>query len=250
MEIIKGKNADELFINASNALIKRGHRRAPRGLETLELNDAWLVLENINECVVNLPERNLDLNYLHGELEWYKSGSLDVKDIEKYSKFWTKLADSNGTVNSNYGFLAFKEKFAGKSQVEWCVDKINEDKQTRQAIINYNQPRHKYEGNKDFVCTISQLFNINQDNKLESRTFMRSNDLIYGLTYDLPWFCYTQAEIANRTNNEVGQYKHYAASLHVYEKHFDMLEKIANHGQSLLFKPPIVSSGTFPEVSK
>lgn len=160
-------------------------------------------------------------------MDWYKSGSLNADDISKHSVFWDKLKDTNGTVNSNYGFLALVEKHAGKSQLEWCVDKLREDPETRQAVINYNQPRHKYQGNKDFVCTLNQLFRKEND-RLNSRVFMRSNDLIFGLSYDLPWFTYIQERVADSVGLEVGKYFHYAASLHVYEKHFKMLEEIAN----------------------
>lgn len=225
---IEGENANELFIKCANELVTNGKIRSPRGLKTIELEDIWLKLNNINKNIVTLEERNIDLNYLNAELDWYKSGSLLVKDISKHSKFWNKLADSNGTINSNYGSLAFIDKYAGKSQFEWCIDKIKEDKETRQAVINYNQPKHKYDNNKDFVCTLNQLFRINDNNKLESRVFMRSNDLIYGLTYDLPWFTHVQKEIANETNFESGSYYHYTSSLHVYEKHWDMLKNISN----------------------
>ena len=224
---ISGRNANELFINTARELLKRGKTSSPRGLKTLELEDTWLTLTNSEEPIVSLKSRNLDLKYLSGEMNWYISGNLDASEIAKYSTFWSKLADTNGTVNSNYGFLALKEKFAGKSQFEWCVERLKEDPDTRQAIINYNQPRHKYPGNKDFVCTLNQAFR-KEDDKLTSRVFMRSNDLIYGLTYDLPWFTYLQGRVAAEVGLKAGTYHHYAASLHVYEKHFKMLEEIAS----------------------
>lgn len=224
--IIEGKNANELFVKLAREMLKNGKTRTARGFKTLELDDVWLVLENPSESVVSLPERNLNLIYLDGENKWYDSGSLLAKDAARHSKFWLRLADSNGTVNSNYGFLTMIEKHAGMSQFEWCVARLKKDKYTRQAIMNYNQPRHKYPKVKDFVCTISQQF-IVRDEKLCSVSLMRSNDVIYGLSYDLPWFSRILFKVAKKSKLHVGNLNHYAASMHVYERHFEMLEKIA-----------------------
>jgi len=57
---------------------------------------------------------------------------------------------------------------------------------------------------------------------------MRRTDLISGLSYDSPWFTHVQEKLAIDLGLLPGQYQHFAASLHVYEKHFEMLENIAN----------------------
>lgn len=223
---IQGSSADELFINIARRLLLNGKYVSPRGLRTLELNDFWLTLLNPEKSIVTIPARKLNMDYLKAEMDWYKSGDLSVEEIGKHAKFWLSLQNPDGTVNSNYGFLAMKEKHNGRTQFEWCRDKLLEDKDTRQAVINYNQPRHKYEGNKDFVCTMTQTFRRN-DSKLDTTVMMRSNDLIYGLSYDMPWFNYIQTELAKAVNLEPGIYNHFAASLHVYERHWGMLEEIA-----------------------
>lgn len=223
---IKGKDINELFINIAKKLIKNGKIRNVRGLKTLELNDAWLELDDTKNVVCSLKSRNLSLDYLKKEMAWYKSGNVNVSGIMKASQFWKHIANDNGTVNSNYGKLALKDIFSGKSQYAWCFEKLQEDKYTRQAIINYNQPIHKYSGNKDFVCTISQQFVVRNE-KLDNIVLMRSNDLIYGLSYDIVWFNYLLTNLCKLLKIKSGKYYHYANSLHVYSKHFLMLENIA-----------------------
>jgi|TARA_R100000084_G_scaffold103967_1_gene60227 thymidylate synthase len=221
-------NIDDLFLETSKALIEKGETISPRGMKTVELQHVWLELTNMQKCIVNLKHRKINKTYLKNELKWYLSGSLKIDYIKKYSSFWEKLVDSNGTINSNYGNIAFIQKQNGKSQFEWCVDAIKKDINTRQAIINYNQPLHKYENNKDFVCTIAQHFMV-RNGKLDTTVFMRSNDLIYGFTYDAPWFCLISKKIAKAVGLKLGTYRHYAASLHVYERHFNMLHKICKN---------------------
>lgn len=225
--VIEGNSADELFVKASRELLKNGTYVNPRAQKTLELQNVWLTLNDASKSIVELPERGINKKYLHGELEWYKSGSLNVKDIAKYSKFWNKIANPDGSVNSNYGFFAFYQKNNGLNQYDWVVNSLKKDPDSRQAVINYNQPKHKYLNNKDFVCTLSQQFRRSNSGTLDSIVNMRSNDMIFGLTYDLPWFTYLQNRVSDDCGIGLGKYHHIAQSFHVYEKHFEMLESIA-----------------------
>lgn len=224
--IVKAKNTNDAFIQICRNLLTIGIDSAPRGKRTLEIRNAWISIEEPGDGICTLAARATNMEYLDGELGWYMSGSTRVEDIEKHSKFWSGLADTNGTVNSNYGYLTMIEKHAGKSQLEWVIESLKQDPETRQAVINYNQPKHKYPGVKDFVCTLTQEFRAN-NGKLDSLVHMRSNDVIFGLTYDLPWFLRLQKIAAEAAGLEVGQYAHLASSLHVYERHFEMVNAIS-----------------------
>lgn len=227
IEII-GESADELFIQIAQKLYYIGLKNNPRNLETKELCEVYLTLTNPKENIVTIPERNMSMEYLKGEMEWYESGSLDVHDIAKHSPFWKNLADENGKVNSNYGYFVYYQQCPNnKSQFDWCVQKINDDPSTRQALIIYNQVNHKYEGNKDFVCTVSQFFR-QHDGVIDCTTYMRSNDLIYGLTYDLPWFTTVHQKLCEKTGYKLGEYHHFVNSLHVYQQHYPMISQIVD----------------------
>ena len=158
MIYISGENVNHLFQAVAQSILIDGHENNPRGLKTLELNDAWLEIEDVSDPVVSLKSRKLDLDYLDKEMIWYYSGSLMADDISDNASMWDRIKDTNGTVNSNYGFLTLVQKWGGKSQLEWCIESLNKDPNTRQAVMNYNQPIHKYNGVKDFVCTLTQTF--------------------------------------------------------------------------------------------
>ena len=227
INITHANNIDEAFIDICKSLYSHGKEVSPRGLKTKELQNFLVEFDANPECIITVPERNLDFKYLEAELEWYKSGDPSIEYISQYSTFWKTLVDDNNTVNSNYGKLALVDKYNGLSQYEWCVQKLSNDINTRQAVINYNQPQHKYETNKDFVCTLVQQFIVN-NGKLDTIVFMRSNDLIYGFSYDAPWFNYLHKELANDINIKVGTYRHFATSMHVYERHFNIIENVAS----------------------
>ncbi len=56
---------------------------------------------------------------------------------------------------------------------------------------------------------------------------MRSNDVIWGLSYDLYVLTMFQEMMASELNVELGWYQHNAASLHIYERHLDMAARIS-----------------------
>jgi thymidylate synthase len=225
--MIKGKNINDVFIDLCKLLNHSGKLVCPRGMPTKEIQNCLIEFNGYHSPIITVPERKLSNKYLEAEMQWYMKGNPDIDYIHEYSTFWKKLGDQNNTVNSNYGKLALIDKYNGLSQFEWCVEKLSNDLNTRQAVINYNQPQHKYGTNKDFVCTLTQQFILN-DNKLDTIVMMRSNDLIYGFSYDVPWFNSLQKQIAQILKIEVGQYRHFATSMHVYERHFEMIKTVAS----------------------
>ena len=60
-------------------------------------------------------------------------------------------------------------------------------------------------------------------NKLEWLQVMRSNDLIWGTPYNFIQFTTLQEIMAGWLGVEVGAYNHISDSLHVYERHWDVL---------------------------
>lgn len=232
MLTIVAADANELFIQASRLLLEHGTKRITRGLGTLETSDEiCLTLTDPTKSIITLPPRhknNRIYQYLEAEFQWFLSGSLDIAPILQFSTFWQQICNADQTINSNYGYYAFFQKNDNLSQFEWCLEKLKKDPFSRQAVINFNQPRHKYAGNMDFVCTMGQQF-IRRQNHLDSVVWMRSNDLIYGLTFNLPWFTYLHQRLAEELHLPLGKYSHIASTLHVYKKHYSMLRDLAHY---------------------
>lgn len=73
---------------------------------------------------------------------------------------------------------------------------------------------------------------------------MRSSDLVRGLVYDVPAFMLFQELLALELNVRCGSYTHISNSLHLYEKHFPMAERIIKdtHNYCVQPLPPITTS--------
>jgi thymidylate synthase len=55
---------------------------------------------------------------------------------------------------------------------------------------------------------------------------MRSNDVVWGVPYDLFFFTMLQEYLATCLGVRVGEYIHFASSMHLYERHFSLAERI------------------------
>ena len=84
---------------------------APRGLPIREkLNYMFTITNPENTPIVTKDEaRNRVIErYTRKETELYDACTNKVDDFAQASKFWKKLANPDGTVNSAYGYLIWK----------------------------------------------------------------------------------------------------------------------------------------------
>lgn len=197
---------------------------------TIEIQNANFIVDK--PWIIREP----NYEYFNRELEWYKSQSLNVNDIPGGApKMWKACADKDGYINSNYGWCIWSGE--NGYQYQHCLNKLIEDPHTREACMLYTRPEmqedYKLNGMHDFICTYSvQVFiNENKDGEkqLDYIVYMRSNDAVYGFDNDALWHMEVQNQLAqdlsNRLNDRVnlGDLYWNAGSLHVYERHFNLL---------------------------
>lgn len=199
------------------------------GVSTLELVGASFCADE--------PSIFGDVNddYIERELEWYLSQSLYVKDIPgKVPKIWQDVASRDGKINSNYGYLVFNsENFA---QYENVLMELSRSPNSRRAVMIYTRPTmHSnwcVDGMSDFVCTNAVQYMI-RDGALQVVVQMRSNDVVYGYRNDYAWQKYVQNKLVYDYNCGTkkadkivaGDITWQVGSLHVYERHYSLIEK-------------------------
>lgn len=227
------------------------YRASPRGLPIREkLDYTFRVLNPSNEPIVTLDtDRNKVIeSYTKKETELYDSCENSAEAFAKASKFWLNIANPDGSINSAYGYLIWKNRSHGnpyfesgesrphrgnshtmRTPWEWAKECLIDDKDTRQALLRFSLPEHQWKGNKDQTCTLNGIFLIRED-KLNLSIVMRSNDLWLGLTYDLPWFMSLLDKMVDELkpfypNITKGHYTHTVHSLHCYERDEEKIKK-------------------------
>lgn len=244
------------------------YETAPRGMKIRENLFTSFAITNPRDRLLYIPERKFSLQYVMAEILWYLSGNNKTDWISNYSSFWSQISDDGVTANSAYGARIFVphryhnnvmlgNKFAdgvprsevppaGWSQWQYIKDELTKDPDSRRAVIHIRQPQDSYLAQKDVPCTLNLQFFV-RDKKLHMIVQMRSNDLILGTALDVPAFTFMQELMALELGVDVGVYYHTSNSMHVYERHYDMCEKILNAETtlastampSLKEKPPI-----------
>lgn len=240
------------FTQAYHSLIKDvytmpEHEAAPRGMKVKERLGHSFRIADIRDRIPYIPHREFSIAYMIAELVWYLSGNNSTEWISNYSGFWRNISDDGTTANSAYGARIFKQHpYQGYSETDLtggmipdrCVpgtwtqwqylkDELKKDSDSRRAVIHIRMPQDSVLAQKDVPCTLSLQFFI-RDGALHQVASMRSSDLILGIAYDIPAFTMFQELLAFELGVECGSYTHISNSLHIYERHYPMVERILN----------------------
>jgi thymidylate synthase len=235
MIVIEGGGINYVYKKACNLLTYHPeYETSPRGRKIRECTNVALILRNPNRRIVSLKERNLSLRYMAGEMAFYLAGSTEASFISHYSRFWDKIKDKNGQVESGYGRYLFHSRTpTNANQFDYCLNQLLKDKDSRKAVMVIYDINHSVDNSLDNPCTLSMQFLI-RDNKIHMTVFMRSNDVWFGTPYDVAFFAFVQERLMVEYNKEskdkieMGTYTHIAGSLHAYEKDWEAIRKVAN----------------------
>jgi thymidylate synthase len=234
------------------------HESAPRGKPIREFIGAKFVLTNPRNRLITSPARGANYGFGVGELCWYVRGDLDLETMLYYNKRMALFSDDGKTINSAYGRRMFRNRWAGdrfsgmgdeiddRSQFDNAIAELKGDPNSRRAVMHINEPddlnKAVKKGSKDVPCTMSlQLFI--RDRRLHMHVLMRSNDVVWGVPYDVFSFTMLQESFLRKLQEEgvevddLGSYHHTAGSLHLYDTHYTMAEEVA--GETHQPPPPM-----------
>ena len=225
-------------------IMEEGRESSPRDQKIKELDYFQGYIDNPWSTY---KARRYPINYAKREFQWYLGANPFDTRICKHAAMWGKIMQPNGRIFSNYGYYWFnKEYLNGLSGKDWVINILKKDPDSRQAYIPMNNKDHCFEGNKDVVCSKGPQFRI-IDGALNIHVSFRSSDAVYGLGTDLPTYWWLWELVASELFIPRGQMIFSADSLHIYEKHWSMINQVIKDGYSS-FTPvdyPNVSTHAF-----
>lgn len=204
-------------------LWREGREIGPRGMTTRELENCQFRLAPY-DYYMTFPSRKLSLPYIRDELRWYLKGDRYDLSITEKAKIW-QTAVTNGQLNSNYGHYLFRQ-----GGVDYAVATLVRDPASRRAVVPILATEHLDIYSNDVPCTVSLGWRI-RDDVFRCTVHMRSQDAIYGLGNDAPFFGLVHELVywllrAQGLPLEIGPITYFVESFHVYERHFDMVRRI------------------------
>jgi len=201
------RNANEAYEYAHDQILQHGVDFA----STKALfNVGFYITDPMDNKIIN-KERNWKEEYALAEWQWYLSGDRNIAKLgEIYGKvpeIWKRMADKDGNVNSNYGWQWKRGNAFSQSQIDYVIDLLKNNKDTRQAAISIYDAKEWQEYTNDTPCTYAVQFTI-LHGRLDMCVTMRSNDLWYGFCNDQYCFSELQKLVSNELNIEPGTYYH------------------------------------------
>lgn len=208
----------------------------PRTGNKVIYNASWIADKNSM-----IGERNED--WVRRELEWFATGSDSLEDMPgPVPAAFQKCAGWDGKVNSAYGHILFGKGESlppRRTLAERIVDTFQtEGKATRHAIaIISDRDIHslaRHNGRNDFICTNALNVMIDHEDRLHIIAQMRSMDAVWGYRADWSMWDYLMELLLGSLNAayypEVtrGHITFQVANLHVYPRHFKMLDRWAD----------------------
>lgn len=162
-----------------------------------------------------------------GELLWYMSGSEALSFIEYYLPKYASESDDGTTILGAYG----PRLFGQAGQLQRVVQILKKRPTSRRAVVQIFDADDILDIDRKISppCTCTLQFLLRGD-KLDLIVTMRSNDAYIGLPHDVFCFTFLQEYVARLIGADIGGYKHFVGSLHIYEGHYKEAQQFLDEG--------------------
>jgi thymidylate synthase len=172
------------------------------------------------------------------------SGSADLDFIRFYLPDYPPNGVT-GSIEEAYGPRMIGTGEFGRyyNQIERAIERLREKPDTRRAVISILEPSDLEPEKIEAPCTTALQF-IRRRDRLHMIAMMRSNDAFIGFTHDV--FCFTMIQefIARALGLQLGEYHHFATSLHLYEQDVQKVASYLDEGfQNPTFAMPKMPPG-------
>lgn len=209
------------YLQLVDYVLSRGVRQPSRNGDTLEVTDMVVELADPTKalpCGIGRKGYSNALAALEG-LQLVAGRTYDDLMV-KVAPNTEQFREENDMFHGGYG------RRIG-DQMSVIVERLKADPDTRQAVVTIWDPTLDASGGKrDHPCTC--LFNWRiRDGRLLMSTFMRSQDLHWGVPYDFVMFCTLHLTVASHLGVEAGAYTHHSASFHAYTKDLAALRSLS-----------------------
>lgn len=228
------------YAELCDAIMERGSRVSPRDQPTREILNAVIFLESgLHGTFPTGIGRKVSPQVLSAELMQWMAGISDLRQLAEARDVFKNFSDDGDTLYGAYG----PRSYLGLAR---AVEALQSDDMSRQASVSIWQ--NKERASRDLPCTLSWSFMI-RDEQLHMTTYMRSNDVWWGVAYDIPAMCRIQSAVAWALGVEVGPYTHHAQSLHLYERDIEAVSELTapEAAQTVAEQPPFFS--VLPELN-
>lgn len=166
------------------------------------------------------------------EMEWFLSGSSNIKDLHpKVHSWWKPWANENGDVFNNYS-KQFRLQDGYMDQIGYMINTIKNDPSSRRNVITtWNTAEMVHPDTPITNChgTVIQAF-VDPDDSLHLTMYQRSCDMVVGVPHNWIQYWALLMYLAHKTNKSVGTFTWIGGDCHIYKNHYELAREIVNTG--------------------
>ncbi len=171
--------------------------------------------------------KKVHLKSIIHELLWFLNGDTNVKYLQDNEvKIWNEWADKNGDLGPVYGAQWRSWKGAdGKvvDQISEVIQQIKSNPDSRRLIVS---AWNVSEIPNMALAPCHALFQFYvADGKLSLQLYQRSADVFLGVPFNIASYALLLMMVAQVCDLEVGDYVHSFGDVHIYNNHFEQVEK-------------------------
>ncbi|MDY3337772.1 thymidylate synthase [Riemerella anatipestifer] len=161
------------------------------------------------------------------ELLWFLKGDTNIKYLnENGVSIWDEWADENGNLGPVYGAQWRSWKGAdGKviDQISEAIHQIKTNPDSRRLIVS---AWNAAEIPNMALAPCHALFQFYvADGKLSLQLYQRSADVFLGVPFNIASYALLTMMVAQVCGLEVGEYIHSFGDVHIYNNHFEQVQK-------------------------
>lgn len=183
-------------------------------------------LNNPMERVLFHGERDANPIFHVMESIWMLAGRRDVAFLQQFNSKIGQYSDDGEVFNAAYG-NRWRHHF-GHDQLIEVIVKLQNDPDTRQAVVQMWDSKDLSKGTKDKACNMQLIFEI-LHGSLNMTVINRSNDAWYGYCgANVVHFTVLQEFVASAVGVRVGKYRTFTTNLHLYTELYDASRFVRN----------------------
>ena len=216
-------NVNDAFVDVLYMLRHAPVRDSRNGKVKCMMGPSILSIRHPLQRVLFNPLRKANPYFHVMETVWMLAGSNDGMWLSQFNKQIQEYCEDDGTINGAYGHR-WLEHF-GENQINWVIEELNDNWDSRQAVIAMYDPVLDHNPNlRDRPCNTHIYFRV-VNGALDMTVCNRSNDAIWGmLGANVVHMTYLQELVARCLGLSVGYYHVMTNNLHIYEHHWPLLD--------------------------
>ena len=225
--MIIGNSIDKIYVDIISKVLSTGYYVEDKSGYKELLGESFKLTNPRNRIIQN-NARKINLPFQLAECIWIFSGNNELNMIASYAPKWKEFSDDGITLHGAYGKRL--RNWYNLDQISNIENILKDSPLTRQAVLTIFDPSKDLTvKTKDVPCNSILQFLI-RDNKLNLIVYVRSQDLILGLPYDLFHWTIFQEYLSNLLDIELGEYITHYGSVHIYKHDFEKAVKIIQEG--------------------